>query len=89
VGRPGSNPNIRELPGTEAEARSFFDAITAGGTVVKNTPEITIIKMADGTFVTFRPAGKVPNKTTGVAPPTIDIRIPGQPPLKLKLKMLP
>lgn len=86
-GRPGTDPNIRELPGTGADARSFFDSITKGGTVKTDTPKITVVEMPDGTFVTFRPAGKVPNKTTGVAPPTIDINIPGQD--HLKLKMLP
>jgi hypothetical protein len=87
AGNPGTSPNIRELPGTGPEARSFFDALTQGGKVKTDTPAITIVEMPDGTFMTFRPAGKVPNNVTGVAPPTIDVNIPGQP--RLKLKMLP
>jgi RHS repeat-associated protein len=87
AGRPGSNPNIRELAGTQSEARAFFDTITAGGKVIVNDPKLVIVKMGDGTILTFRPAAKYPNKVTGILPPTIDINIPGQP--HLKLKMLP
>jgi hypothetical protein len=87
AGRPGTKPTIRELDGTQSEARAFFDAITAGGEVIVNKPEIVIVKMGDGTILTFRPAAKYPNKVTGYPPPTIDINIPGQ--QHLKLKMLP
>lgn len=87
AGNVGSTSNIREFPGTESAARQFFDSITQGGTIKQNTPKLKVVEMPDGSFLTFRPAGQVPNKTTGIAPPSIDINIPGQD--HLKLKMLP
>ncbi len=87
VGNAGTSPGIRELAGTGSDARRVYDAMTKGGTVKPHPSGLTITRMPDGTFATFRAAGKVPNATTGVAPPTIDINVPGQP--LLKWKMLP
>jgi hypothetical protein len=85
AGNAGSNPNIREFPGTAGDSRAIFDGLTKGGKVLKSSPGFALAQMPDGTYVTFRSAGKVPNTATGVAPPTVDINIPGQPHLKLKL----
>ena len=87
VGNPGSSATIREVAGISGadEASAFFNHITAGGTLKVNTPGLRVAEMPDGSFVTFRPAGKVPNATSGVAPPTIDVNIPGTDHFKLKL----
>jgi hypothetical protein len=90
AGNAGSGPDIRELPGTASEARKLFDGLSKTGQLLqdgtlKNGTKFALAKLSDGTYITFRSAGKIPNAGTGVAPPTIDINIPGQELFKLKL----
>ncbi len=85
VGTPGSNPMIRELSGTAADAKRIFDELAMGSSVTTATPSITVVKTPGGSYLTFRPAGKVPNPITGVPPPTIDINVTGRSHLKWKL----
>jgi hypothetical protein len=85
VGNAGSSPDIRELPGTAGDGKHLFIKLTRGGSVLKNGPDFSLVKMPDGTHVTWRSAGKIPNAATGIAPPTIDINSPTAGHFKLKL----
>jgi RHS repeat-associated protein len=77
LGRPGTFPNIIELPGGQGGADDVFDELSKGGKPTNN-PRYPgrQVRMPDGTVVGSRPG----NDGT----PTIDLNIPGQPNIKLK-----
>ena len=88
AGVPGDGgSHVRHLPGTALDSRRLYDGITLGGNKLKDSPDFSLTRMSDGTFVTYRSAGKVPNKTTGISPPTIEINVGGTGDM-IKLKCL-
>jgi hypothetical protein len=58
-----------------------------GGQQIHTNP--LVYRMSDGTTITFRPAGKFANKTTGYPPPVINIVISDPTMPYISLKLLP
>jgi hypothetical protein len=75
IGRPGSAKRMkvptRELD-TAEEVDEVYDALAAGGQVVKVNDHRTIVVLGDGTYLTWRPsAGSTPGESA------LDINSPG------------
>lgn len=71
VGRRGSGPDIRELPGGAKAAEELFNYLRVGGTVHISDSKLTVVKLPGSAgFITFRHASRSGN-------PAIDINVPG------------
>ncbi|HSK58154.1 MAG TPA: hypothetical protein VK935_03780, partial [Actinomycetospora sp.] len=75
IGRPGSAKRMkvptRELDTAEA-VDGVYDALAAGGQLVKVDDHRTVVLLADGTYLTWRPsAGSTPGQSA------LDINSPG------------
>ena len=72
IGKPGSSPKIRELPGGEAGAEGLFRQLTGGGGTDVTPPGYkgTMIELPGGGRVGLRLISKSGS-------PAIDVRIPG------------
>ena len=78
VGAPGENSGVRVLPGGENESRELFDRLTKGGTDITRPGHIgKVIRMPDGSVISYRPRSRS-------GPPTIDVNVPGLNIRKLK-----
>jgi len=78
VGTPGENSGVRVLPGSENEARELFDRLTKGGTDITRPGHIgKVIRLPDGSVISYRPKSKS-------GPLTIDVNVPGLKIWKLK-----
>ncbi len=78
IGQPGSSPDIREVPGGQQDAESFFDNLTMGGVPDATTTHPRLFRLPGGGTVGYRPVSK------NNGPPTIDVNIPGIPITKIK-----
>lgn len=71
IGRRGSGPDIRELPGGAQAANQLFDYLRVAGTVQISNSKLTVVKLpGNAGFITFRHASRSGN-------PAIDINVPG------------
>ena len=78
VGELGENSGVRVLPGGENGARELFDRLTKGGTDITPSGHIgKVIRLPDGSVISYRPRSKS-------GPSTIDVNVPGLNIRKLK-----
>jgi hypothetical protein len=70
IGKEGTRSTIRLFQSGENEARKVFQKLTKEGKIVYSETSITICKLPDDIYITYRPLS-----TSG--PPTIDIKIKG------------
>jgi hypothetical protein len=71
IGRRGSGPDVRELPGGSAAAKELFDYLRVGGTEHRSEPNLTVVRLpSKAGFVTFR-------EKSGSGDSAIDINVPG------------
>lgn len=76
IGRRGGGLDVRELPGGTDAARTLFDYLRVGGTELRSTPNMTIIKLpGNAGFVTFRHRSRSGDSA-------VDLNVPG---VRLKL----
>jgi hypothetical protein len=78
VGKPGTSPEIRVLPGGQREAEDFFDVLRKGGVPDPNSTHPRLFQLPGGGTIGYRPI----SKKNG--PPTIDVDILGIPIRKIK-----
>ena len=67
IGTPGKNSGIRNVKGTETDARNLFDNQVIKSTVEEKAPGVFVGQGTDGFTYTFRSVSKS-------GPPTIDIK---------------
>jgi hypothetical protein len=71
IGRRGSGPDIRELPGGNPAARELFNYLRVGGTEHRSEPNLSVIQLpGKAGFLTFR-------ERSGSEDSAIDINVPG------------
>jgi hypothetical protein len=71
IGRMGSGPDIRELPGGTAAAAKFFDYLRVGGAPHRSPTNASVIELpGEAGFVTLR----LQSRSGG---PAIDVNVPG------------
>lgn len=71
IGRPGSGPDIRELPGGSTVARDLFNYLGVGGTEHRSEPNLTVVRLpGKAGFLTFRAESRSGDSA-------IDINVPG------------
>lgn len=78
VGEVGDNSGVRILPGGDQEAQKLFDRLTKGGEdITPSGHPGKIVRMPDGSIISYRPTSKS-------GPPTIDVKVSGLAIRKLK-----
>lgn len=71
VGEPGSDDEIRELPGTEENARKLAERLSRGGTDVTPAGHPgKLVQLPTGGYIVYRPV-------SDSGPPTTDVNVPG------------